>query len=572
MSAMRSQMGDAQMSDEQKEARDERFKRMTAVLIALVTLFAAIVAYLQSDAGNRDDQANRDNKRYALEALGRQVSGDARVNYDYNTAYQSWQELDLLATSAENRGDEKAAARYSELRDSMVTLSPMLAAPYFDAEKGNVDIARYEADTYLVEITSLQERFLASSLVKDAWDGKANTYIVHLTLLAVSLFLFGMSVMVSGSTTRWIFATTGIGITLVAVIWAVSTFMQPVVDLRSQGTAIDQFAQGVGLTHQEKWQEAISAFDQALAASPNYGRAFAERAGAQNSLGNYEAAAADYEKARANGEDGANVAGELAWVYHLLGRFDDAVAMNRTALGVSPDELWIQYDLGLSLLASGKVDEAKAEYTKGMNLAAKQVADAKAAGAEPPSYLWWGLDDAANGLDDLIFALDGGDTTPAKDKIVNPEAVAPAAQELVAQIKSLSVALEYHGAPPTNSLTAQISPFLIAEPVYNDKGEVIDYSEVESVPFGTQEVAILFDFAQMKNGQEVVFKVYVDGEEDPSWRVIAPWEAGEAGTFEQPLSLAYSDNFVLAAGDYVVEMYVDSQLAQRGYFSVLTEE
>ena len=46
MSAMRSQMGDAQMSDEQKEARDERFKRMTAVLIALVTLFAAIVAYL----------------------------------------------------------------------------------------------------------------------------------------------------------------------------------------------------------------------------------------------------------------------------------------------------------------------------------------------------------------------------------------------------------------------------------------------------------------------------------------------------------------------------------------------
>ena len=155
-----------------------------------------------------------------VEALGRQVSGDARVNYDYNTAYQSWQELDLLATSAENRGDEKAAARYSELRDSMVTLSPMLAAPYFDAEKGNVDIARYEADTYLVEITGLQERFLASSLVKDAWDGKANTYIVHLTLLAVSLFLFGMSVMVSGSTTRWIFATTGIGITLVAVIWA----------------------------------------------------------------------------------------------------------------------------------------------------------------------------------------------------------------------------------------------------------------------------------------------------------------------------------------------------------------
>ncbi len=150
--------------------------------------------------------------------------------------------------------------------------------------------------------------------------------------------------------------------------------------------------------------------------------------------------------------------------------------------------------------------------------------------------------------------------------------MAPAAQELVAQIKSLSVALEYQGEPPTGTLSAQISPFLIAEPVYNDTGEVIDYTEVESVPFGTQEVAILFAYAAMQNNQDVVFKVYIDGEEDPSWRVIAPWEAGESGEYEQPLSLAYSDNFVLAAGDYVVEMYVDSHLAQRGAFAVLNEE
>jgi hypothetical protein len=158
----------------------ERFNHFIAVLIAVVTLLAAMIAYLQSDASARDDQANRDTRRYATEAFGRKVSGDARVNYDYNTAYQSWYEFDLLATSAETRGDEATAARYNTLRDSVTKLSPLLAAPYFDPATGNLDTARYEADTYLVEITTLQEKFAAASTVKEAWDGKANTYTLDL--------------------------------------------------------------------------------------------------------------------------------------------------------------------------------------------------------------------------------------------------------------------------------------------------------------------------------------------------------------------------------------------------------
>ncbi len=98
-----------------RTTNDESFKKIIAILIALVTALAAIVAFLQSDAGARDDVANRDTKNYALEALGQQVSGDARVNYDYNTAYQAWYELDLLAASAANRGDEAAADRYATL-------------------------------------------------------------------------------------------------------------------------------------------------------------------------------------------------------------------------------------------------------------------------------------------------------------------------------------------------------------------------------------------------------------------------------------------------------------------------
>ena len=34
-------------------------------------------------------------------------------------------------------------------------LSPLLAPPYFDAETGQIDVAKYEADTYVVEIAAL---------------------------------------------------------------------------------------------------------------------------------------------------------------------------------------------------------------------------------------------------------------------------------------------------------------------------------------------------------------------------------------------------------------------------------
>ena len=151
----------------------------------------------------------------------------------------------------------------------------------------------------------------------------------------------------------------GVAVAAVAVVWAATLWAQPVYDLRERSGAIDAYARGVGLAHQSRWQEAIAAFDQALQAAPDYANALVQRASANASLDKIEAAAADYEKARAAGDASANTTGELAWDYYLLGRFDDAVAMNRTALKASPDELWIQFDLALSLLASGPEAESR---------------------------------------------------------------------------------------------------------------------------------------------------------------------------------------------------------------------
>lgn len=538
---------------------DERFKRLLAVLIALATLAATVIAFLQSDAGARDDRANRDARRYTFEAFGRRVSGDARVNFDYNRAYQAWYELNLLADSAEAREDLAAADRYRAVRDELTTLSPLLAEPYFNPETGEPNAAQYESDTYVVEITALTERYLAAAVVKDAWDAKANAYVFHITLLAVALFLFGLAATLNQPATRWIFTGVGGVIAIVAVAQAALAFFQPVADRRDQAGAIDAYARGVGLAYQDRHEEALTAFTEALTASPDYANAFVARAGSQGALGRLAEAAADFEAARANGNTAANVAGELAWDYYLLGRLDDAVAMNRLALAAGGGDLWIQFDLALALLAKGDVAGARAEYQAGIDAAARQVADAAKAGQQPPSDVWWSLDDGAASLDGLLYEPPPG--AAAVDAAV--------AEDLITQLKSAAVALEYTGQLPAGALTATISPFTFSAPVYDDQGSLIETLEDEVFEFGVNEIGVLFDYAGMTDGQDVVFKVYINGEEDPSWRVIAPWDLGADGAAEKTLSLAYSDNFVLAAGDYEVEMYVDGRLAQRGAFAVV---
>jgi tetratricopeptide (TPR) repeat protein len=546
------------------------FNKVIAVLIAVVTLITAVVAYAQSDAGGRDDQANRDGMRYILEAFGTQVSGDARVNYDYNVAYQAMYEYDLLANSTANRENKVASENYTQMAAEMKKLSPMLAAPYLDGNAGaSPNVALYESDVYLVKITALLEKFTAASGVKDAWDSKANTYIVHLTLLAVSLFLFGLSTAMSNGKTRWVFAGGGVAFAIIASVWAASIYMQPVFDLRTRGDAIDQYSTGMGLSHQEKYDEAIGAFDKAIAAYPQYVNALAERASAQSSLGNFEKSIADYESAIAAGDRRANTYGSLAYQYHLVGNFEKAVEMDRKAVDGSGSELWPQFDLGLNLMASGKIDEGQAVYQKGIQTAITKVVEAKKAGTEAPSYLWYGLEDGADMLDGMITDISAGTEGSPAAKIAKPDEFKAAAEKLLVQLKSTAASLEFSGAAPAGELTAAISPFSFVQPEKDDEGNVTGYSEpTDSFEYGIDEFTVQFDYKNMPAGKDVLFKIFINGTEDPSWRIQQPWELGAEGTADIPISYAYSDTFVFEPGKYTVEMFVDNQLAQRGSFII----
>ena len=193
-------------------------------------------------------------------------------------AYQTWYELDLQALGADLAEDTDAAARYRTVRDRVARLSPLFANPYFDPASGyHPDVARYESDVYVVNSTRLSEKFTAYNELANAWDNRANTFIVHLTLLAVTLSLYGLSTTLRGFM-RSVFITLGTVIAGIVALWALIVTVLPVPSISE--AAINAYADGVGKAWYGDTDGAIASFGQALTVKPDYANALYERGNA----------------------------------------------------------------------------------------------------------------------------------------------------------------------------------------------------------------------------------------------------------------------------------------------------
>jgi tetratricopeptide (TPR) repeat protein len=570
------------------QASDERFKRFVAFLITSLIIVAAVVSFLQTRAGAKAAQFGREAQSYAIRAMGLKTSGQAQVGYDWQGAYQNWSELNDLAKRAEFAKRDAEAARYRSMRDRLIELSPLLQAPYFNPEDNNSpNLDKYEADVYWVAATALSEHYTDSAAQNQAWDSKARAHTTHLTLLAVALSLYGLSTTISGRIVRWLFVVAGTVISAFTLLWILIVAVWPVDYLSDD--AIQAYAQGVGLARQtgdENTQAAIGKFTEALGVEPRYANALYERGNAKLALADsamaakkfdevttqYEAAVADYETAQTAGRDDTNVGWNLGWTYYLLGRHGDAIRMDRHVLDLDPDLVGVHTNLGLALLVAGQPDEAQKEYQATLDTAARLVTEAKAAGKEPPASLWWYLDAGAIDLDNLLDRMDGkvNDWTQAAppDTIADPDTVRTVAHDVIKQLKDLTTALEYTGQKPEGEAAAVISPFEFGLEKKDAQGQVTGYDVTESFPYETDRVLVLFDYQGMQDGQKVIWKVYHDGSESLSLRLVSDWNLGESGKAQKEIGYAYSDFFIFSSGEYIIEMYVDNHLMQRGRFTI----
>ena len=274
-----------------------------------------------------------------------------------------------------------------------------------------------------------------------------------------------------------------------------------------------------------------------------------------------------------------------------MGRFSESIQYTEQALDLAPEQVALQYNLGLARLAKGDVTAARAAYEAGSELATAQVVKAHEAGAEPAQTLWWYLSTAGVDLDNLIGCLERNACLKAPPATTLAKGIDLAtAHEMRVGLKNLATALEFTGQPTAEASGGTVSEVAFVQPVYDTEGKVTAYApldvgtvrlrgagiyqdpgeaaEISLLRVGgvTSEVVVSFDYQGMVDGQLVVVKVYVDGQESTGLRLVQTWSLGAEGQAVLPLTPGGA--YGLTPGEYRVEIYVDSQLKQVGSFVV----
>jgi tetratricopeptide (TPR) repeat protein len=342
------------------EARDT-FTRRIALLVVSVTLVASVVAYLQTRAGNQEEIAARETQIEAIQGIGAQVSSQSEATSAY-AVYVQASEYDRRATlargrarvlgdTAEGQAARREAERWETIRAAVVPLTPLLSEeqyatdPIFDSPY--FSDRNIEPDKVRLQQAALSEKV-------NAWGNKANSYVAVLTLLAVALFLFGLSLTVGGGVRRLI-AAPAVAIFAASILWSAIITVGSIPSTPQE--AIDHVALGNRHMFQEEYDAAIEEFTKAIGLRSDYAEAYSRRATAHFFRGaslageqfatitdeeGLERSIADDEQAVALGAEDPTTLGNLGYGYFLDGRYSDAEDLTLRAIDTNPvlPHLW----------------------------------------------------------------------------------------------------------------------------------------------------------------------------------------------------------------------------------------
>lgn len=558
----------------QETHTEQRFENMVTILIASVAIWVAITAYFQNYAANISDQARRRAQQYSIEATKREITGAIQFSYDWQGAFQTWRELSWQITAAQQNGDTAAEERYLRLQESIVPLSKMLGPDYFDPNVGWPESSKYEAESYLVESTYLSEIYLAESELGNFTDDTADALIVQITLLTVALSLYGLSMALRGRV-RWLFIIVGSGIVGLCMLWLgwslLELFIRPEVDQK----AIQAYAEGVGLVYQNRNEEAIEKFSLAIQENQYYAKAYYERGLSYYSLDDMTTAISEIEAARSQGLDDISLNWNLGWIYYLTGEYDKAIETNERILVEHPEVLGMRMNQAVSYLSKGDFENSQAQYDLLIQEAQRQVDEAHQNGTEPSASLWYYMDAGSLDLQSLIAQLDQNPKVwtqaPTADLITGDHAaIREFALGQIKRLKEVTVSLEYTGKLPSTPSSMQVQPFIIGQVTAEDEEGLITGFEPAPnnvIPFGEDSFTVEFTYSGTPPSV-MVWKVYRDGYEDQSLRIYTQEDLSAGTTWYKTFGYEYTNVFILAEGEYIVELFADNTLVQSAEFTV----
>jgi tetratricopeptide (TPR) repeat protein len=373
----------------------DRLSGVVAVIIAFTTLVAALAGFLQADASNRAGDLRDAAEQLSLRALASSQSSQQSAQVDLET-FARWVEQRtragnaLLATLYAGSDPVRAEAlgreqqQWETIAAATLARSAMDPASEFGPERDPTFPARYFADA-TEESLRLNAAQDAANEEASAVDQRAAAYTAVLATLAVSLYLFGLTLAVSG---RWLrMGFMGVGLTLLGVgsIWMFQTALGPSPVRADEAAAAYARARVASLTAYDAtgYQAAEAEYDHAIALRPSFARAYAERGGVIfrgaspqrsgfASIAPPEALArarADLAHALALGLESPQTFGDLGFFTFAQGiqsgdatLLGQSIADSRRAIALDPGEPVYRYNLAVALVAAGRLDEAGAAY------------------------------------------------------------------------------------------------------------------------------------------------------------------------------------------------------------------
>ncbi|MDQ3881030.1 MAG: tetratricopeptide repeat protein [Chloroflexota bacterium] len=394
-------------AEQRPDGVGKQASRVVAVLIAFATLAGAVVGYLAASAGRSGAEAESQAQTLGVQAMGSLLSSQASAQVDLETFALATQERTHAANlfQASLRGDDAAdtAVEFDRaLADELAARTDQLTALTPEHPDGPENDPTFptrfleRAGRDAVRLAALQDAAIEEA---EAWGANAASYAAILAVLAVSVYLLGLSLTVPARVAQRGFAAVGVVLLVAGCVWAgLTAFTTPT---RWAPEAADAFADAhVTLTtasSREDYRRAEERYGRAIELRPTFARAYLERAEAAFAGGSSQRSGAisisspdaldratrDLQRARELGLESPLVYWNLGFDNFLYAiqtgdhsRLDESIDLTRKALELTPDEASLHFNLGVALLAAGRADEARQAYADGIGL----VTDATAYG------------------------------------------------------------------------------------------------------------------------------------------------------------------------------------------------
>ncbi len=385
---------------EGEELRRERFARVLAVLIVIATLGVAAVEYLHSVAEQRADAAGVSAQQLSIERQGELVRADdaARANLDIyaqqqqelteeGNAFQEYLAPSVVQGSAQGNLLQLEETRWATLASLTGDLTTIKAggptSPQQDVYFPGVLLSQSEKSSdRLFALGDAQDQLRAD------WQGRSGLLSVILTLLAVAIYLFGLSLTLQAHIRRWL---VGLGVVLVAVGTVSTVVLQFSNPTQPDDAAATSYANGMYALNtfytqpgSQGLEVADRYFTQAIQQRPRFAQAYLERSQVRFLIGSPErtnsiVSITTPAALQAQGND-LQMAYELGLRDKLLlnniaanrlllaitqGQSSDygpAMTFLQGALKLDPNDPLLYYNLGLAYLGQGNRSQAQQTY------------------------------------------------------------------------------------------------------------------------------------------------------------------------------------------------------------------